>query len=388
MSLRKVKAGSLRKVLVVFQFALSSALIVCVLVIYKQMRYAQTLNPGYDQEQIVTLNTPWRMRLGDDENRAKATVESMKHELQALPDVAGIALGSGSPIHIVATSSGIADWPGRAEDFKPEITLLSCDADYMNLTGLQMAEGRWFEAGNKADESNIILNETAVRELNILEPHIGQRFSYGRRQGQVIGVVKDFHYKSLHEPIGVLAIYNTENYDVILKILPEKTSEELKKIKGVWEKFFPDDVFKYSFMNEEFDNLYKADTRTSYLMSVFGILTILIAILGLLGLAAFAVERRSKEIGIRKVLGASVASIAGLLSKEFLILVSVAFIIAVPVSWLVMNKWLENFAYHIGISAWFFIIGAAITLLTAVFAVGWQALQAANENPVKAIKTE
>jgi ABC-type antimicrobial peptide transport system permease subunit len=230
----------------------------------------------------------------------------------------------------------------------------------------------------------VILNETAVRELKIVEPYIGQRFDLLRMKGTVIGVIKDFHFRSLHEKITPLIMYQQDPFffTLALKINSDKAIGE---IEAIWSKFFPNDPFEYVFIDDAFNNLYQSDIRTSRLALIFSILAILIALLGLFGLSTFAIERRTKEIGIRKVMGASVASIIYLLTREFLALVAIAFVIAAPVSWWAMSRWLENFAYRIDITVWIFVAGAAITLIIAMVATGIQAIKAATEDPVKAI---
>jgi ABC-type antimicrobial peptide transport system permease subunit len=251
-----------------------------------------------------------------------------------------------------------------------------------------LAAGRWFESGT--DMQNVILNETAIREYGILEPYIGQRFDYVGMKGNIIGIVKDFHFRSRHIKIAPLVIYqqNPFTFRLAVKIHEGKSAAVVQEMGAIWSEFFPNDPFEYAFVDDAFNNLYKSDIRTSRLLLTFSILAIVIAVLGLFGLSTFAIERRTKEIGIRKVLGASVPSILDLLTREFLILVGIAFVIAVPVSWWAMSRWLENFAYRINITIWIFVAGAVITLLITLLTVGIQAVRAATANPVKAIKSE
>jgi ABC-type antimicrobial peptide transport system permease subunit len=261
----------------------------------------------------------------------------------------------------------------------------------MRVFELQLTDGRWFDGGT--DESNVILNETAVRELKIPEPYIGQRFDFFRMKGNIIGIVKDFHFQSMHEKITPLIIHQNRVIGlggniIAIKTQAGKHAEAVSAVETVWNEFFPNDPFEYVFLDDAFNRLYRSDLRTSQLMLVFSILAIVIAALGLFGLSTFAIERRAKEIGIRKVLGASAASILQLLTREFLVLVVVAFAVAVPVAWWVMNRWLDNFAYRIHITVWIFVFGAAVTLLIALAAIGIQAIKAATENPVEAIKSE
>jgi ABC-type antimicrobial peptide transport system permease subunit len=202
--------------------------------------------------------------------------------------------------------------------------------------------------------------------------------------------VKDFNFHSLHEKITPLVIYQQDPYNSILNIKTQagKSDEVVRGVEAIWSEFFPNDPFTYVYIDDSIANLYKSDIRTSRMILVFSILAIAIAVLGLFGLSTFAIERRTKEIGIRKVLGASVASIVQLVTREFVVLVAIAFVIAAPVAWWAMNKWLENFAYRIDITVWIFVSGAVVTLVIALVAIGIQSVKAATENPVKAIKSE
>ena len=211
-------------------------------------------------------------------------------------------------------------------------------------------------------------------------------------KGAIVGVMKDFHFKSLHEKISPLIFYNQSQtlHGSILAIRLQagKPVESMQKVESVWKKFFPADPFEYTFLDESFNRLYQSDIRTSQMIFLFCILAVVIAVLGLFGLSTFAIERRTKEIGIRKVFGASVTNIVHLLTREFFALVAVAFVIAAPLSWWAMSRWLENFAYRIPITIWIFVAGAVIILAIAMAAVGVQAIKAAIANPVKAIKSE
>ena len=383
LGLLKVKNSKLRSGLVVFQFTLSVTLIISVIVIYQQMRYVQNMNPGYNREQIFTVTMPKNLLL-----------QSVKGELQSFPAIAGVAVCDQDITNIGSLISHQCDWEGRADDFNPKLRIMAVDADYRQLLGLKLADGRWFSEDNATDETNVILNQTAIRELNILDPYIGQRFTLmGGLKGNIIGVVEDFHFRSLHEEITPLVLHHSlfftgGSFRLSIKTHPGKHAEAVQATKEVWKQFFPNEPFEYVFMDDTFNKLYQSDIRVSRLMLIFSILAVVIAVLGLFGLSTFAIERRTKEIGIRKVLGASVSGIAHLLTREFLVLVAVAFVIAAPLSGWAMSRWLDNFAYRIPVTAWIFAAGAVITLLIALAAVGIQAVRAATANPVKAIKSE
>ena len=389
--LLKMKNSNLRRGLTVFQFTLSSALIISVIVIYQQMRYVQNMNPGYNREQILTMLVP-KSALS-----SPLTLQSFKSKLQSIPAIAGVAISNQNITSIGNLYKGNNDWDGRADDFVPELRIMAVDADYAQLFGLKLADGRWFSADNAADETNVILNQTAIRELNIRKPYIGQRFTLmGGIKGNIIGIVEDFNFQSLHEKITPLVLssqlfsqsFMAYYFCINIKTHPGKHTEAIQAVNSVWNQFFPNEPFEYTFLDDAFNKLYESDIRTSNLMLIFSILAVVIAVLGLFGLSTFAIERRTKEIGIRKVLGASVSEIVKLLTKEFLILVAISFVIAVPLSWWAMGLWLDNFAYRINITVWIFMASAVLVLLIALIATGWQAVKAATANPVKAIKTE
>ena len=371
-SFPKIKDSNLRKALVVLQFSMSAALIISVIVIFSQTRYIQNFDPGFRKDHIVRINLP------------NESLQTFKSKIQSsCPDIVSASSGLGDIENnklVVTGSDGI-----EYSLFEP----MCVDEDFMNVFELKLTEGRWFNAGD-ADNNNYVLNETAIRELQIKEPYIGQQFEFMGKKGNIIGIAKDFHFRSLHEKIGSLVFCQQKQFNTTLnvKIQEGKSAEAIEEMKAIWSEFFPNDAFDYVFLDDAVTQLYQSDIRTSRMIFIFSILAIVIAMLGLFGLSTFAVERRTKEIGIRKVLGASMSNIVQLLTREFLVLVTIAFVVAVPVAWWAMNRWLESFAYRVNITVWIFIAGAIIILLIALIAVGWQAIKAATENPVKAIKTE
>ncbi|MDR0796900.1 MAG: ABC transporter permease [Tannerella sp.] len=388
MSLPKIKDSNLRKVLVVFQFTLSAALIICLITIYMQMQYIQNTDPGYCKDQIVQLKMP--KHLLNDIDKTRQTQQTIKGELLSLFDIVNVSWSENYIENIRSDMGGSVDWNGRAENFHPTYCHMGVDEDFLNVFELQLTEGRWFNEGT-ADMQNVILNETAIREFNIREPYIGERFDFWLLKGNIIGVMKDFHFKSLHEKITPLIFHNQSqtllNSFLAIKIQAGKSAEAIQKVEAVWKQFFPNDPFEYAFLDESFNRLYQSDSRTSQWILIFSILAVVIAVLGLFGLSVFAIERRTKELGIRKVLGASVPGIVHMLTRDFFVLVAVAFAVAAPLSWWVMNMWLENFAYRIDITVWIFVAGATVTLVIALAAVGTQAIRAAKANPVKAISS-
>jgi ABC-type antimicrobial peptide transport system permease subunit len=388
----KVKDGALRKGLVVVQFTIASVLIIGTLVIYRQLKFINEQNTAYDKSQILSFNIPYKLLSKyKDEGRIQL-VNSLKQELLSRSMISEVSVMNQSSVVDMKgfSSGGSNDWDGRDKDFMPAIGFFYADTDFKKMLNLEMAEGRWYEPGNKADQHNSILNETAVKEFNIHKPVIGQRFVSQEDTGVIIGVVKDFYYKSLHEKIGPVVIKNVNDYNstFLVKSSPGKIVEAQKAAKDVWNKFFSAEPFAYKFLDEEFEKLYRADHKTASLVGIFSGIAIFLSCLGLFGLAAFTAERRTREIGVRKVLGASVSGIVSLLSKEFILLVIVSLIIASPVAWWALNKWLQDFSYRIDISIIFFIAAGIITLIVALATVSVHAVKAAISNPIKSLRTE
>ena len=253
---------------------------------------------------------------------------------------------------------------------------MNVDSDYLKTNGLTMLEGRWFDAENSADRLNVVLNETAVKELHIKEPVIGQRFSVWGSQGQVIGIVKDFHFNSMHHKIGPMVLTNTEdgNAFVVFKSQSGKMNASIEAAKQVWTQFFPDAPFEVTYTDDVFNNLYKDDSKLAQIVLLLSLLSVFISCLGLFGLVTFTAEAKTKEIGIRKVMGASVSDIVTMLSKEFLILVGVGMVIAFPIAYYWLDKMLQNYAYRISINWWMFVMSGIIVVLLTLLTVGWQSL--------------
>lgn len=389
-NLLRVKDATLRKGLVVFQFTLSVTLIVCSIVIFKQLHFIQNTNPGYSRSQIITLQVPFRThtRLSDD---VKGNlIQIMRQQLLAKSSVTGVTLANQPIVDVSSTNAGSADWDGRPKDFKPTVSQLATDADYQRIFGLRLQAGRWFDDKLPADKHNFILNETALRQFNMRKPVVGQRFSFHGDTGQVIGVVKDFYYKSMHTKIGPLVIFNNKGWAsyIFIKTAPGNATAAIRDIQSVWKNLLPGDAINYAFLDDTFNNLYKADLKVSSLILLFAVLVIIISAMGLFALAAFTTGQRTREIGIRKVLGASVQGITMLLSKDFVKLVLIAIVIASPIAWWAMSKWLQDFAYRVTISWWIFIAAGAAALLIALATISFQAIKSALANPVESLRAE
>jgi putative ABC transport system permease protein len=385
-TLLKVNDKLFRKGLVIVQFTISVILIASTIIIYSQMQFIQRRDPGYNRSQVVAFLLP--PSIGGP--KKEAIVKIIKQQLLSQSSIQGVTVANQPISDIGSLSSGSADWDGHDTTYNPKIAQLSTDADFQKTMQLQMKEGRWFEQGNEVDKNNVILNETAVAALKIHQPVIGQRFTFKGRAGQVIGVVKDFNYKSLHDKTGPLVAFNDPNWQrfFMVRIAAGNTSQAVKAIENVWKEIVPGNPLEYNFLDDAFNEMYKEDRKVSSLIFIFAIIAVVISSLGLFGLAAFTAEQRTKEIGIRKVLGATVSNITRLLSKDFVKLVCIAILVATPVAFWAMNTWIQNFAYRIDIKWWMFLGAGLFALLIALITTSFQAIKAALANPVKSLRTE
>lgn len=389
-SLLKVKDSGLRKGLVVFQFALSVMLIIGTVVVFRQLQFVQSSNPGYNRSQIISMRLPFKSLIYMKEDARSSFVDNIKYELSKNVNTQLVTSSNQPIVNVTNTNSGSSKWDGKDSLFNPTVHTLSVDARYQKVFDLKMKEGRWYYPNDKSDLKNYILNETAVKVFGLHQPVIGQRFSFSKIEGTIIGVVKDFHHSSMHDKIEPVLIHNDPVWMTYISVKAREGNikQTLATMEAVWYKFLPDEPFDYTFMDDTFNALYKSDLKTSKLILIFSIITIIISALGLFGLAAFTAERKKKEIGIRKVLGATIINITSLLSKEFVILVGIAILIASPVAWWVMNKWLEDFAYRINIGVWVFVFAGFTALFIALVTVSFLAIKAAVANPVQSLRTE
>ncbi len=377
---------SLRKSLVVFQFTLSVVLIVSTIIALQQLNYMQSRDLGFDKEQVVAV--PLR-------NPAQSyQKEVIKKEFAKDANVAMVTTSSSTP---GKTLNNITTLPeGVPRDQLQSMNTLVIDYDFINTYKLKIAAGRNFSEKYGTDSSAFILNETAVKELGWGAPEkaIGRGFEWGLgKKGKIIGVVKDFHFNSLQRKVVPVIMHlmplNSGWYNFVsLRINTKDIRHTMQSLQQQWKKILPAYPFEYFFVNEDYNKQYKTEQRLGRLSAMFSLITIFISCLGLFGLVMVAVSRRTKEIGVRKVLGASVTGITVLLSKDFLRLVAVAILIATPVAWWLMNAWLSDFAYRIQISWWVFIIAGMTAIFIALLTVSFQAIKAAVANPVKSLRTE
>ena len=389
-----VKGGLLRKILVTFQFTISIFLIVVTAIIYRQLEYSRNAQLGYDKEHVVLLpGTSMEMR---------EKYEPFRTELLSNPSIINAAASSRVPPERLRSSLGTRP-EGIPEDQREGMQTIWTDFDFIETMKLELASGRSFSREHGTDAgSAFILNETAVKKIGWTnESAIGKGFGsseirdwdvgqWEKRNGHVVGVLKDFHFESMHQKI-VPTVYFVAPYmawSYVIRIAPENIPQTLAFIEGKWQEFNPEQPFVYSFVDEEFDELYRAEERQSKMFSVFAVLAIFVACLGLVGLASFTAEQRTKEVGIRKVLGATVSNLTLLITREFTWLVLIAFVLAAPGAWYFMDKWLQDFAYHISLGAGIFIISGLVCLVIAWLTVSYQAIKVALTNPADALRYE
>ena len=389
------KAGSgsisFRKVLVVTQFAISIVLLISTAIVFQQLHFMQNTSLGFDKDHIVTL----QYNGGLDH-----TYESFRTTLLQDPHIRQATRSSRIPSGRLLDEQGASTESG--DSLRPvtaDIKYLAVDHDFLSAYGIPIAAGRDFSRAYATDTSSFLLNVAATRALGIRTPQemIGKNFSYGGTKGKIIGVMKDFNFESMHQAIvPIIMIMPTasqagNNFSRIsIKISGNKdnVSAAIAHLEKTWKSYLPEVPFEYTFLDEKFEQLYQSEERQGTLFTVFSGIAIFIACLGLLGLSAFSISQRLKEIGIRKVLGASTSGIIRLLSLDFLKLVALAALIAFPIAWYAMHNWLHDFAYRISIQWWIFGIAGLLAAMVALATISFQALRAALANPIKSLRTE
>lgn len=378
-----------RNLLVIIQFTASTALIISSLFIYRQLNYMQNKKLGYNKEQIVTVNNIYA--LGDD-------VATFRQEILRHSGVEALTVSSSIPTPSSRNNWSYLTSPELKGDNGLNLQRWATDENFLNTLGIELVEGRFFDKNLTTDSTSIVVNESAVRAIGMTNP-IGKKLYTPNEIGNtsenefvghtIIGVVKDFHWSSLRDDIkGLVMALEPSNNLISLRYQSEKSAEVLSALENTWSKFAPDAPLTYEFMDEAYAQIYQTEQRISIIALLFTGLAIFISCLGLLGLVAYMAEQRTREIGIRKVLGASITNIIQLLSADFIKLVIAALIIAIPISYYFMNNWLADFAYRIDLSGWTFAVAGLLTLVVALFTVGTQALQAALVNPVDAIQND
>ncbi len=372
-----VGGNSFRKILVVFQFTLSIIIIISTLVTSSQMDFIQEKNLGFEKENIIYTWVPGKNN------------DVIRNELLKNSNIINVG-ASGAQLDWIGWWSGVNKWDGKEHDDYISFGILETGYNYLDTYRMEMIDGRYYSKEFPADQENsIIVNESAVKLMNMLEP-VGKTVQYDGKDKTIIGVVKDFHFQSLHEEIGPMffVLYPRQLRCLGIRISGSDTRETMAYANRVLQKLVPEEKIELHFLEDQLDKLYVSDIRRGTLFSYFSLISIFIALLGLFGLAAYSVERRTKEIGIRKVLGASVAKIVSTLTKEFLLWVLIANIIAVPVAYYIMEEWLQGFAYRVKIDLHLCLMAGCSVLIITLFTVGYQAMKAALANPVESLRYE
>ncbi|GAB3771968.1 ABC transporter permease [Spirosoma horti] len=378
------KSIGLRSGLVVVQFFISITLIVSTTVVYRQLSYIQNKKLGYNKDQVLVLPETWLLGQKEDVFRSQIMQD---------PNVLNVSTSGYLPAG-PSNNNNFMVYPEANSTQLVKTLRYDVDYNYIPTLGMQLAAGRNFSRQYGTDSASVILNETAAKTLGWGDKAIGHTLTNTNNEGnkgtyRVIGVVKDFHFRSLHERISplVMVLGNTSG-TVIVKVKTKDLTGLLANLKKQWSQLAPEAPFTYSFLDERFSDTYRTEQKIGQILGLFAGLTIFVACLGLFGLATFMAEQRTKEIGVRKVLGASVASIVALLSKDFLKLVGVAIVLSIPVAWYAMDRWLQDFAYKIDLSWWVFALAGLLAVCIALLTVSFQSVKAALMNPVKSLRSE
>lgn len=369
-----------RKGLVIFQFTITIILIVGVIVIHSQTQYAFTKNLGYDRDNIVFFNQDGAIY---DKSEAFFT------ELRRIPGVANAAGTSHTMVSQMSNTSGL-EWRDKAPDARILFENIRVDEEFQKTMGMELIQGRWFSKDFGTDSTKMVINEAAAKVMGFTaEEAVGENIRlWDEYDLEIVGVLKDFHYQSIHQEVSPAFFWLRDTWNVAVRLEAGRELATMASIQQLYESFAPGFIFEYEFLDKTYQELYDSEMRVGTLSSYFAGFAIVISCLGLFGLASFTAERRLKEIGIRKVLGASVSNIVMMLSKDFTRLVGISILFALPISYYFMDKWLEGFAYKIELNVWIFASTALISLLIAWLTVSSQALRAANVNPSKCLKDE
>ncbi len=379
-----MKGAFFRKVLVICQFSFAVVLIIMTAAIYSQFKFMKDKDPGYNRDNLLYLPIQGQM---------EKNYETVKKRLIEYPGIKGVSVVS-------QTLSGVYHrdanwtWPGKNNNIDPQVTYLRADEDFLDVFGIGLSAGKFFEKGNPVNSGDVLINKCYADMMEVKNPvgmllrHKGQGWKF-----RIIGVVKDFFFRPVDEKISPMIIFNkhthvTSTGYIFLKVNTDNISSVTGVLEETWNRFNPDYPFTYHFFDEDFENMYRGIERTELLIRSFALLAVFISCLGLFGMASFLIGQRTKEIGIRKVLGSSTAGIILILSREFLKCITAANMIALPAAYFLLAKWLQDYAYRIEIDAPLFILPGASTVIIAFLAVGFQSVKAALANPVDALKHE
>jgi len=378
----KFGSGSVyfRKGLVVFQFVLSLILLIATVVISRQTDYIQTKNLGYDRENVLYIPL---------EGDLVTKYSLFREQASAMPGIKMVDRSSQFP-HAMSFKMPAVEWEGKDRNLNIDFALASVGYDFVKLMNLEIVSGRGFSRAMKTDSISFLVNEEAVRRMGFNDP-LGRQITVFGKTGPIIGVLKDYHTNTLRQAIDPLVLDVKEHLNfgtILVRTELGQTKEALQSLEKVYKDINPNYPFQYSFMDEQYGKLYKSEQTVSDLSHGFAVLAIIISCLGLLGLAMFSAEQRRKEIGIRKMLGATVGSLVSKFSMDFIRLVFIAAIISAPISWMAMTAWLDHFAYRIDLAWWIFALAGLIALFVAILTIGTHAMKTALENPVDSLRTE
>jgi putative ABC transport system permease protein len=388
--------GLFRKGLVVFQFSISIVIIIGLLTINKQLRFIQNINIGFEKDQVILVEDVYNI------GNSSSAIDDYKEAMMNHTLFESATISSFLPVDGYGRDDRTY-WPkGTTPSQENTVNMQRwrIDADYIETLGMEIIDGRNFSEKRETDRNTVILNESAVQRFGF-EDAIGEVITIYESnpdgsinqdvllEYEIIGVVRNFHYQSLRENITPLGLFYEPTYgNVAFKISGANAGNAITLLEAEWNDRAGGQPFSYTFLDQRFDQMYRAENRVQNLMSAFSVLAIVIACLGLFGLSAFSAEKRSKEIGIRKIMGASISSLLGLISKEFLALIAISFAISIPVAYIVMEQWLQEFTYHTEIGLTVFVLAGLGTMLIALVTVSWQALKAALMNPVESLRSE
>jgi ABC-type antimicrobial peptide transport system permease subunit len=385
LAVKNTKGISLRRGLVVFQFIIAQALIIGTIIIVKQMNYFTSKPLGFDKDAIINVPFP-----GDSAGISK--LDYLRKELSGISGIQNISFSSNTPIEDDNDNWTKFKYNHAAKETDFYAINKGTDNEYLPTYKLPLVAGRNLQASDTVRE--FLVNESLVNKLGITNPQevLNKEISLwdGQLRGNIVGVLKDFHNRSFRAPFAPLLMTTAKNWYSVaaVKLTTQDAATTIRSVEKIWNNEFPDFVFEYKFLDEKIENFYKQENQLSQLYKVFAVIAIFLSCLGLYGLVSFMAVQRIKEVGIRKVLGASAGSIVYLFSKEFMLLIGIAFLIASPLAWYFMHKWLQDYPYRINLSWWIFILGGAASVIIALITVSFRAVKAAVANPVTSLRTE
>lgn len=372
----------LRNGLVIFQFVIAVILIVSTIVVNYQLRFIKNRDIGFSKQNLMYLEMP---RIGD----LKDNYQALKASLLQRPDITDYTFVDHLPTNLTSATNDVT-WKGKNSSQQILFPHIGIDDRFVKTFGMQLLAGRGFNEQVGGDDNNYVLNEKAVKQMGMtIESAIGQKISSKGHEGYIIGIVKDFNFKPVQQLIEPLIMKHTSHGGyLVLRTTPEKLQSFIGSLKEIFKGVYPNAPFAYGFVDEDISKMYVAEQRMSILFNTFSVISIIVSCLGLFGLAAFATQRRIKEIGVRRVLGASVLGLTGMLMKDFIKLVVLSLVIAFPIAWYCMNIWLTNYAYKIELNWWFFAVAGIAAITIALLTISYQSIKAAISNPVESLRSE